>query len=500
MKVSIRSPAIQVLLIKNVARNTLDGLIPVATRFSGATPSIDITGYFGEHDSVRVAKSVREPAGSFSFTITQQLYYDGKNNFGDSLYGLIEPMDSIVIRMTGNSYKQNANGVTNIPIMMRGFVSRVRYAETVDGDGKPQRIITVSGQDFGKILQMIQIFYMPGVPGDANYMTTFPFFSQFGIGNNIQPASSFFKQVFDEVVNPYISLLGAQTQNQTYLPHIATDILVDSGQVSPYGTGGFQNGSIYELIKSFGDIGPWNEFFIEDREDAPYAVYRPNPFNTVSGTPIFNFPSGKFPASTIIGREDIVFIDGERTDENVANYFWVDSPRFNLNYDGAIKAFAVQASLPGQSPYQTNYQNVDPTLYGTKKMWEQTQQGGDGEVDNGNGSPVGDARNASKTNFIDWMTQRRIDLIAQNRDNVIFERGNMQLKGNEKIRAGTYISYNHGAMTSLYYAHSVDHTYRPFSGNYMTGVNYERGTNFIDRIQRNANRDSPYLDEMQDIS
>jgi hypothetical protein len=500
MKFDNRKPGLRVTLIKNVARTTLNGTTPVGNRPS-QSQSIDLTPYIGEHNGVRVSKSVREPAGSFSVTLTDELFYAGKTSYGDSLYGLIEPMDSIEIRMTGNAYKQSANGSTaNPPMMMRGFVSRVRKVETMGANGQPQRNIVVSGQDYGKILQILQVFYMPGAPTDANYMTSFPFFSTFGLGSNIQSASTFFQQVFDKVVNPYIANMrkypsGAQSQSPL-LP-ISTDIIVDAGQVSPFGTGGWRGGTIYNLLTSNGDIGPWNEFFVEDREDGPYAVYRPNPFYDINGTPIFAFPYGKFPAQTVIARADVVSISPERSDENVANYFWVDAPRFNLNYTETVRALAFQSSSTRQSPYVTDYANVDPTLYGARKMWEQTSQGGMLETDNGNGTPAGPTREANQADAISWMTQRRLDLYAQSKDNVIFETGTMRLKGNENIRAGTYVAYDSGDIRSRYYAVSVEHDYEPF-GSYFTSVQFERGSNFADRTQRNAGRDSPYLAEMVD--
>lgn len=497
MQFKLRNPGLEVTLKKNVGRTTLDGIIPVSNRFSAQSQTVDLTVYMGEGNGVRVSKSVREPAGSFSITLTDSDPY----NTGDSLYGIIEPMDTIEIRMTADAYKrQSSNGPSAPPpMMMRGFVSRVQIKETMGADGRPQRNIVVSGQDYGKILQILQVFYMPGAPNDANFMTSFPFFSTFGIGNNIQPANEFYQQVFDKVVTPYIAQLR-QTQDGTPgaspVTPILTDIIVKGGQVSPFGTGGWRSGNMYNLLVENGDIGAWNEFFIEDREDAPYAVYRPNPFFAADGiTKLFEFPDGKFPVITPITRADVVEITAERSDGNIANYFWVDSPRFNLNYVDTARALAFQSSTGGQKPYVTDYGNVNPQLYGPRKMLEQTSQGGLLEADNGNGTPNGAPRDSSQGDAIGWITQRRADLYAQNKDNVVFETGTMRLAGNEAIRAGTYVEYEHGNMNSKYYAVAVEHDYQPF-GSYFTTVQFERGTNFIDRTQRNAGRDSPYLAEM----
>jgi len=350
---------------------------------------------------------------------------------------------------------------------------------------------------------------MPGTPESNNYMTEFPFFAQYGIGATVQNAVKFMQDVFNNVVNPYVAALREYSSG-VGSPGPLIPISLDfssaiAGTVSPFGAGGFGQGTIWELIKSFGDIGTWNEFFIEDREDAPYAVYRPNPFMDAAGLPIFTFPAGKFPGLAAnqvqITRADVVSISAERSDSDVANYFWVDSPRFNLCYEPTMRSMAVldQTNDPAMGPYVTAYQNVDPQLYGTKKMWEQTQQGGQDETINGNGVAAGAVRDTNQTSFTGWMKARRTDMVRQNRDNVIFERGSMRLKGNESIRAGTYLSYEHGDYTSLYYVVSVEHDYAPF-GNFFTSVQFERGTNFMDRVRTKADTDSPYLSEMVDLS
>jgi hypothetical protein len=128
-------------------------------------------------------------------------------------------------------------------------------------------------------------------------------------------------------------------------------------------------------------------------------------------------------------------------------------------------------------------------------MTEQTHQGGSGETDNGNGTPRSAQRINNKTSLGNWITQRRIDLIAQNRDNIVFESGSMRLKGNESIKAGTYIQYQPGNVPGMYYVVAVEHDYTPF-GSYFTTVQFERGTGFIGRVQQEAGSASPYLAEM----
>lgn len=474
--------------MKNVSREAVSSGIAVSTRFSGTqNKTIDLAPFLGEGGGVRVSKSIRSAAGSFTIELTDQIKLDAQ----DSLYGLIEPMDVVEIRMAGDAYKN-----PTLPIMMRGFVNTVRRTQSMTPNGQPIRRVIITGHDYGKIWQILQVFFMPNVPATDNLITSFPFYARFGLTFNIQEASTFVSEVFDKIVNPYIVNMGdiGGHADTSPLLQIEQDIQVLHGKVSPFGIGAWGGGSIYGLLTQFADVEAWNELFIEDREDAPYVVYRPNPFKTADSKQfIQEIIEDLAPAVIDIGLEDVVHMDVARSDSNVANYFWVDSPRFSLNYDETMRAFALYGDP--NTFFVQNYGNVDPRLYGTRKMQVATDQGGDNESSNGNGTPDGTVRQGDRDALIGWMNQRRLDLIAQNKDNVVFEDGSLQIKGNEAVRAGTYLRLKHGNMQSLYYAVAVQHDYKPFS-HYLTSVQVERGTGFIDRVQQESGVASPYWGEI----
>lgn len=488
MHIRDRHPALSVKLIKNVGRISVASNIAVSDRFSGTqNRTIDLAPFLSAEGGVRVNKGIHEAAGTFSVELTDQIKIDAQ----DSLYGLFEPMDVIEIRMTGEAFK-----TPTIPIMMRGFVSQVRRVMSMGASGQPQRRVIVTGHDYGKIWQILQIFWMPNVPAQANLITSFPFYSRFGVTFNIESMSRFVGEVFDKVINPYIVNMGdiGGHADTSPLLQIKKDIQVLHGKVSPYGIAGWGGGAIYGLLAQFGDVEGWNELFIEDREDAPYVVYRPNPFKTADSKEFLQEMIVDLePAITDISLADVVSYDVARSDSNVANYFWVDAPRFVINYDESIRAFAYFGSP--ETFFVQKYGNVDPRLYGTRKMQAETNQGGDQESANGNGTPDGGQRAMDQNSLLSWMQSRRLLLIDQNKDNVVFENGGFRLKGNESIRAGTYLRLNHGNMQSLYYVVSVSHEYKPF-GEYMTTAVVERGTGFIDRVQQESGAASPYWGEI----
>lgn len=482
-----RHPGLSVVIRKNVGRSSVTSGVPVSDRFSGITKTIDLAPFIGDHGGIRVSKSVRAGAGNFVVEITDMIKLDAQ----DSIYGLVEPMDVIEIRMTGDAYKN-----PTIPVMMRGFVTNIRRSQTMTGGGRPERKVIITGMDYGKIWQILQIFWMPNAPAPANLITSFPFFSQFGVTFNIQNGSDFIRQVFDEIVNPYIVNMGdiSGQADTSPLLEIQKDLQVLEGKISPYGIASWGGGSVYSLLTSFADVNGWNELFIEDREDAPYVVYRPNPFRTADSKGFVQDINEQLaPAITDISLDDVLAYDVGRSDENVANYFWVDAPRFSLNYTDTIRAFAYSGQP--DTFYVQDYGNVDPRLYGTRKMQIDTQQGGNQETDNGNGSPDGTARQDNQNDFLGWMSKRRQQLIDQNKDNVVFEDGGFRIKGNENVRAGTYLRLTHGNMKSFYYVVSVTHDYRPFQS-YVTHAVVERGTGFIDRSQQESGVASPYWGEV----
>jgi hypothetical protein len=545
MFAKVRKPNIQILLHKVVTRTSATGNVSpttgsgAPTAFSSSSTSsnstsalagptsqsdspsniYDLTPWLGEGSVVRVQKSVRDDAGAFSISFVDDL----KMGLQDTLYTLLEPMDLVEIRFAGDSYRYAGGSGQKLPIMMRGFIGDIDRDQGMSADGKPTRTVHITGHDYHKILQMIQIFNMPCTPDVANLISAFPLFSKYGPDLNVQKSTAFVQAVFDLIVNPYIAgMQAAGATSGAALAEIATDIQVPDALVSVQ-LGAFNSGTVQDLLRDYLDIGPFNEFFIEDRDAGawgpagPYAVYRPTPFlAAVSGAPIqpiqtsvttgVSTDSQLSPTANCVsmGTDPLVSISQRRSDANLANYYWCDAPRFNMNYQDLTKMYAAYATQQGAVPYYlTGYQNVNPALYGLRKMEVATQQGGSTETNNGNGQPADGTRWDNQTAFLGWIDDRRNLLIALNQDNVIFENGAMRMEGNERVKAGVYVKIRWGAtpnnpsgnLQSLYYAHSVTHVFEPF-GNYFTEVDYDRGTNFADRITAAKGGVSAYYSEM----
>lgn len=505
-QIQVFDPRISVKLLKNIARESVaggDGLgreAPASGRFKGINRVIDLTPYLGENGGVRTSKSVRDAAGGFNISLADKMF-NGSSLQMESLYGLIEPMDVIEIRMahapTDPAYATEYQGFPEkLPIVMRGFVSSVRRSEVMSSDGRPARSIMITGQDYGKLWQMLQIRYLANYVMGQELLTTLKFAQNYGVNSShFFTPNEFVKAVVGEVLNKFIDEMRANSGSKdddgkpvSPVQKIEIyDLTVPDAKVSPFGVNAFSGGTLHQMLSFYGDVGPWNELFLEDREKGVAVVYRPNPFFTPGGDAI-NPGTGDSKAATVdISDADVVGMDVGRSDANVANYFWVDNASYSLVQGETLRLQA--GTQTPDSYYIKDYRNCAPWLYGIRMMQLQTNQGMriDGQS--------AEAKTSGDADLNAWLTGRRKIIVEANRDNVVFESGSMTLKGNERIRAGMYVKLKRGTMEQKVYATRVDHNFMPFR-TFTTTVSFERGTGFIERAKRGSGRDSPYLNEL----
>lgn len=485
--VKVYQPEFQVKLFKTVKRSSVDGKAVTADRFRGSVEqtTIDLTPFLGEGSAVRTSKAVNQAAGGFQITVCDKPHIDGSSL--ETLYGLIEPMDMIEIRarhVFASSGKP--------PIIMRGFVSDVSRNEAMSSDGRPSRSVSISGQDYGKVWQIMRIiFYVDMILGEA-YISEFRLFEKFGVGfETALPVEKFFNQVFEKCINPFLA--GMLPENFPLPRKIVPKVLTKHGTTSP----GIQSqqGSFYELLRYFCDVGAWNEMFMEDTEEEVQCVLRPNPYMKAGVSPSQKIQSdAPEPEYVDVDDVDLLSLSVSRSDSNVANYYWVRAPRFEMAEDFVLRQWAVAGDAAKKrdgTVVLADYTNSLEKLYGTRVMDFETALGEDTlTTHNLDDKSAGLQKQAITMN--QWIDERRRILVEQNKDNVIFERGSMRLRGNEDIKAGRYVRLRRGSFEATYYATEVSHELLPFVG-WFTTVSFDRGTGFIKRIQSSG---SPYLGEL----
>jgi len=469
-------PQVSVKLVKAIRRDKSGGIVPgtaVASRYQNLA-SIDLTNFLGDNGSVQTSKSVREPAGGFTITLADKRH----PQMLDTLYALIEPMDMVEIRFCRDpsSYKQPDLWP---PIIMRGLVTTVSRSEAIPG-GRPTRSITIAGQDFGKILQTIQIYYLyNSVVGD-NVLHEFAFFQKYASASSakIKSANEFVTEVVSNVINPYLSRLTALADGSAVSAKVInawTPVVSIAGALTPDAVCSMNNISLHSFLSTLLDVGPFNELFVEDATDGINLVVRPAPFMDVAG----NLIQGEMPAVNSITDKEALSLSLSRSDQGVANYFWVSNSRFAFMGNEDQKAWASTGSP--DSYLKFDYLNSQSAYYGFRKMEVESVL-----VDPGYGSidaQTKDQLPAQNSKMTDWLSERRRILAESNKDNVIFEFGQMQVRGDERIKAGTYLRLNRAnGVTSQFYVPQVNHSYTPFQG-FLTNLTLERGTSFIERAK-----------------
>lgn len=490
MNIQLYVPDVRVILFKTIGRQTVDGQTPVSQRVLDTNKTIDLTPYLGDGGGLRVSKSVRDPAGGFVLTFPDQPYIQGGSL--ESLYGLIEPMDLVVIQMRHNLPGASSGNSPTPPVYMRGFVSEISRAESMSNDGKPMRTVTIGGQCYGKLWQIAQVKFLPGYVVGENYLSSFKLFERFGVGfKTSMTASEFITEVVNSIMNPFLT--GLMPPNSHNPKEFKLDVSVANGVVD---VGGAQNqqGTLYSLMSYFGDVGAFNELFIESREDGEYVVYRPTPFRDINGNVIQTDAPNLTPID--IPAADVISLNVKRSDANVANYYWCRAPRFELVDDLFSRQWAI-----GADPATVDlgkYPNSAEQFYGMRVLESETQQGGNDVTTMSSGQPAAQqaTRGASMAN---WINNRRAVVVAQSKDIVLLENGTARIRANENIKPGCYVRVIKGAFSSVFYVPEVDLDYIPYQGLYMT-LKLERGDGFVKRLKAGAGVQSPANAEMSGLA
>ena len=500
-KVTDATPRISVRLYKTISRTTINRDVPVSTRYSGKDEYIDLTAYLGEGSSVKTSKSVREPAGAFSISFADKPNSGGiVSGMGpvvalESIYGLVEPMDVVEIRMWGGT----GEAPDVLPIKMRGFVSEVQRQQTMGANGVPSRQVVITGQDYGKIWQTYQVIYLQAYSEGTPLLTTYALNELFGIGVvNAMSSGDFVRTMIQKVINPHIARFMPENSPMPTGLQTGGSIAVNHGTVNL----SYQEiqGSIYDYLKGYGDIGVWNELYTEDHEDGVHVVYRSTPALLLNEDADKRkvMSDAPDPVYVPITDSEVQSYSVSRSDNNVSNFFWVSSPKFGFQSEMQRK----MASIPADDGTVSlkDYPNSSMGLYGARAMYAETQHGDD-EIYNHTSGLAAKGLSSRDSNQLDWIARRRLQMVEMNKDNVVLERGSARIKGGPMrtdgrgcMKAGDYALFQFGNVISEAYVTQIVDEFLPFQS-YTTTLSFERGTGFARRAQMESGKQSPWLSE-----
>lgn len=501
------TPRCSVKLFKSISRRPDGEGLPASLRYSNKDDGIDLTPFMGDGSSIVTEKSIDSPTGTFTLT-----FLDKPQNVGEvvgpgtlspgleSVYGLVESMDAVEIRMWSGKGRQP----DPLPIKMRGIVTRVRRERSMSPDGKPRRVVIITGHDYGKFLQMYQLLYLSGYDGAKPLLTAHNFFEQFGMDvTNTMTCGDFVKTLLKQAINPLIEELFP---NYNSMPHNIVADLQSHGMMS----NSFQNerGSVYDLAKTFMDVDHWNEFFIQDRESGVYLVWRPKPyFDLMTGDNIQDMPVP--PAICTISNDMIMSISQQRDDEDVYNYFYTSSERWQMLDDRFQQMMDVQNNY-----HQTmmEYANTAVKYYGLRAFYSDVVAGPELDDFTNMGSGQDQATQDKRMQQMsDWLLQRREICVQNNKDNVVYESGEINMKGGALVwdpvpasstfsgtcplfkrpaGAGDYFEILDGKISWTCYATAITDTFQPYRS-YTSTIQFIRGTGFAERVSKNGGK-SPW--------
>ena len=294
--------------------------------------------------------------------------------------------------------------------------------ESIGDDGQPDRKVIIQGQDSGKLWLIHQVLFELGYASDSPYLTTFQLQAATGIEVAVLPVSDFMTEVVG-VVNKKVDMLAAYSSQQ--LKHFIPNCTVKQGQVAP-GLVGQYEGSIWGLAAQFADR-PWNEMFIEDREFGPVFVFRPVPFKGIDGKYIM--AGAVDPGLVKIDIDAVVSMSVARADSNVANFFYVPPGDGSLTTNG----YSNVSALNSGTPFDSDYANNKPELYGVKRMKVETHLMSDNLATVPSLAPVGQQQAQGQIQ-VEWNILRANDLKAMSRDNGVFEACELNLRGSRGLQ------------------------------------------------------------------
>lgn len=497
MTVRTYRPEFSILVYKAITR--ADSGQPSRLQGDENAAPWDITPHLGDGSEINVSKSLSSPMGSFVITVPDQPY-KVESGVGDTLYGLLEPMDEVEIRLCRSS----ADYPEGPPLLMRGFIRTIRRSEAMSPDGKPQRTTVIQGNDYGFLFEITQLPPLPFLNYGLNLtmFTAWESFMLIGDEQKPRPVGEFFKLILDHMVNKQAEAMKARFQIEL------DDCAIEEGKRKPVRgnvsvpTQDQLTGPIWNTLISYADT-PWNELWLEDPEttgdDPPRLRFRPAAYRTwikgdqilEEGEMIPQFGQIAECETVEIGIEDVVRLDASRSEQDTANIYWVPSRVHALYQQNKDMQDAASGSLPGYLLLDGDeYPNSDPDLY-CYRLMERESKLLNMELETG---PDGLKKEKWKQQYDtlpDWTLGRRKGLVECNCDNVLLEEGSMVVKGNERIRAGKYISLLRGNFGAEYYAQTVTHRFAPYR-QYTTTINFIRGTGFIERVRLDT---SPYLQE-----
>ncbi|KIL42083.1 hypothetical protein SD70_02550 [Gordoniibacillus kamchatkensis] len=397
----------------------------------------DVTPYIMQ---LRTHMGLGEPAGRFSLLLSFQKRWDK----------FVQAQDYVEI--------QYARYLKVPPVMMRALVSNVRRTRIMDESGKLHRVITINGENYGKLWKQYDINYLVSLPGQTNLGGVdtdpaaglmFPMLTEnYGIGAQdiggpVAPGD-LMQGITDKMLNAQVRVMqqiNPQMPLLKCIPTVLPEYQINWLQIQQV------QGKAFSLVQQFGNA-PWCEWIIDDFTDGAVFFYRNTPFKGEDGQYIFpeSEPDKDYFLYPVISDIDIIEEDVGKSDGETYSYFFTYPSTY------LIDQFAFKAQAIASEGIDSLAEEADPTTitnphvvldhlyrYGFQKL----------EL----GSPCIQT-NDFDTGLALTLKLNRWLVKAFNWTPFMYN-GTIRMKGNEHMRIGRY--FLNTSTNEEYYIESVDH-------------------------------------------
>lgn len=423
--------------------------------------------------SINITKRMGEAAGTWRLEMLPTRDKDGV-----SWYHRFAPMDYVEIGFTRDSTLQKP------PVVMRGFVDRVGMRVSVDGDGRPQRVYTVQGRDYGKLLEIAQIYYLIVVDSDLK-LILLPSFEKlrekWGVRLGADPAGP--AEIIGDLMNPAKGLLSQVKGTYRSAPDLAylgsSNIL---GRVHGFDLSK-EDGSCWEFMRHFSN-SPWNELFLVDTTTGPTLIFRKTPWKK-NGVLVQGDDSTYANYTTdpvVITPSDVISLDLTRSDAEVKNYLFTFPTQSLLGTDQSFKAMVLMGKQTVEQLKDNPFVDMTSKERGVNRFGFRRFENSTDYVAISANDSVGEARQLCET--------LNLNLANAYEQNADFESGTFTLRGNENIKIGRYLVQKAPSLVVKpeYYVQGVSHSLNLVAGSesFLTTVEVARGTGYIEIGQKLA--------------
>jgi hypothetical protein len=442
--------------------------------------STDWESLKGDFVAVSTQRQVNAPAGAWALTLISR-----RDKQGRTWAKRIRPMDYVEIRF-GRHKKRGEKP----QMIMRALVDQVTETIGISAEGQPQRQITVSGKDLGKLLLIKQIFILPAL-GTQSFLAEsitkqgmekfiFPDLWDKFLQQTSQDSSMSCQKFLDAVKKFIFEATNEDVQSGSGTPQATgvgptnlnknipevhfTAKDMDDLVVMPNNLQTFQ-GSVWNLLTAV-QGRPICELIVQDYEDYPEVLWRWAPYKDKDGQiiPPASEPhsqSNQGPGTVEISTETIVSYGLSTTDADLYNFYFVE-PQFGGGWQSILSP--QMGAIPDKNPI-VRKDLID--RYGFKPLIVPFP------LLNFFGGATEDQKKDMEQSWQKVITKACDWLDKAYSNGVNLESGSLVIEGDERVEAGTYMKIKETGQE--FYVESVRHDFMLNPPTFRTTLGVTRG-------------------------